>query len=143
MAELSRHKARENAFLAQFSKLFGGSTDEVLGDVEQQNTDYELDAFACGLLLLYDEHAEEVDRQIETHLKGWTLQRITRVNRAILQLSAAEILFSGHELDSVIINEAVELAKRFGDETDYQFVNGVLGNIVRGKQAPEAAPTEV
>ena len=60
----------------------------------------------------------------------------------MLELAVAEMAFGGEEdLDSVIINEAVELAKKFGGEEDYQFVNGVLGTIARGRAGepePEA-----
>ncbi|MBR5305299.1 MAG: transcription antitermination factor NusB, partial [Oscillospiraceae bacterium] len=62
-------------------------------------------------------------------LKKWSTNRISKVCGAILRLSAAEMMYSPEEMDSVIINEAVEICKKFAGDNDYQFVNGVLGAI--------------
>ena len=133
---MNRRKARENAFIAQFAASFGG---EVEKPEEGEAPEYELDDFSQGLLDLYDAHAAEIDAEIENHLKGWRVQRIQKVSLAILRNSVAEMLYTGEDLDSVIINEAVELSKKFGDDQDYQFINGVLGSISRERAA---APKE-
>lgn len=136
---LSRHKARENAFLAMFSTSFGNSVEDAILLAEEEDADYQLDDFARGLLRCYQTNAQAVDKEIELRLKGWNVKRLQKVNLAILRLSVAEMLFGGEpDMDSVIINEAVELSKRFGDDGDYQFINGVLGNVSRDKA--EAAP---
>ena len=64
-----------------------------------------------------------------TKLKNWSTSRISKVCGAILRLSAAEMMYSHEEMDSVVINEAVEICKKFAGDNDYQFVNGVLGAI--------------
>ncbi len=131
---LSRHKARENAFIALFSTAFGNTVEEAVELAREESADYALDDFARGLLRLYALHASAVDYEIESKLKGWNVARLQKVNLSILRLAVAEMLFGDVPgMDSVIINEAVELAKRFGDEPDYQFVNGVLGTISREK----------
>ena len=76
-------------------------------------------------------HREETDQLIASKLKNWTLARLPRVSAAILRLAVAEMRYSGQDMDSVVINEAVELAKKYAGDDDYQFINGVLGAIVR------------
>lgn len=81
---------------------------------------------------------------IEPNLKNWKLNRLPRVSRIALELAVTEMFFGSKEdMDSVIINETVELVKKFGGEEDYQFVNGVLGTLSRSRtpeqeQNPEA-----
>ena len=144
---LSRRKSRENAFIALFSTSFGNSVEEAIELGALEDSDYQLDEFSKGLLRCYEKHSQAIDNEIELRLKGWNVKRLQRVNLAILRLSVAEILFGEEpDMDSVVINEAVELAKRFGDEADYQFINGVLGNIARDKNntsAPEPTIQEV
>lgn len=132
--KLSRRKARENAFIVLFSVCFGGSLMEALEEAEQTE-EYALDDFARGLLALYENNAQSIDDEIEARLKGWNVKRLQKVNLTILRLAVAEMLYGQPEMDSVVINEAVELAKRYGDENDYQFVNGLLGTLSREKAA--------
>ena len=132
---MTRKQARENAFVAMFSLSFGEDEQGVLDQSREDGAEHPVDAFGEGVIRLYEKHPAEVDKAIGEHLKGWTMERIQKVNLAILRLSVAEILYGGPDMDSVIINEAVELAKKFGDEEDYQFVNGILGSISRQKDA--------
>lgn len=73
----------------------------------------------------------EVDALISKHLKDWTLDRINRVELAILRLAVLEIKFDETIPYKVSINEAVNLANKFGGDNSGGFVNGVLGEIVR------------
>jgi len=86
------------------------------------------------------EHAVELDAAIAPLLEGWTLDRLANIDRAILRLAIYEL----HHLSTppgVVINEAVELAKRYGTETSGAFVNGVLGAHERaGRRAEEPRP---
>lgn len=138
---LSRRKARENAFIVLFSTAFGNSVEEAAELAMEDGNECELDDFSRALLRYYANNSQAIDHEIEIKLKGWNVKRLQKVNLAILRLSVAEMLFGAPEMDSVIINEAVELAKRFGDEADYQFINGVLGSIAREK-TPPAAPED-
>lgn len=76
-------------------------------------------------------HLEEIDRKIEEKAKGWALSRIAKSDLTILRLAVFEILFDEDVPDSVAINEAVELAKLYGGDKSYAFVNGVLAAIVK------------
>ncbi len=127
---LSRHKARENAFVALFSTAFGNTVEEALELARQGDAEYALDDFSCGLIRLYAGHAQAVDHEIEIKLKGWNVARLQKVSLAILRLAVAEMLFGDEpNMDSVIINEAVELAKRFGDKESGAFVNGIADRL--------------
>ena len=71
-----------------------------------------------------------IDEAINLHLKEWNLSEIGTIERAILRLGAYEILYS--ELDNaVVINEAIELAKKLCNETSPKFINGVLDAICK------------
>jgi len=129
---MTRHKSRENAFIAVFEASFSANDlDDILA-VTQELPEYEeymLDKFALNLIKTYYDHADEVNEMIQSKLKNWSSNRISRVCSAILRLSAAEMMFSPEGMDSVIINEAVEICKKFAGDNDYQFVNGVLGAV--------------
>lgn len=74
-------------------------------------------------------HKEDIDKLISANLKKWKLDRIPKVDLAILRLAVAEIKYMETIPNSVSINEAVELAKKFGNEDSSKFINGVLGKI--------------
>ncbi|MGB7604290.1 MAG: transcription antitermination factor NusB [Lutisporaceae bacterium] len=79
------------------------------------------------------QHLEEIDKLIEFHTTGWKKERIAKVDLAILRLAIYEIVFNDNVPDSVAVNEAVELAKKYSTEDSGSFVNGVLGKIIRNK----------
>lgn len=79
----------------------------------------------------FPEKCGEIDAIISTHSKSWKLERIAKVDLAILRLALYEILFMADIPAKVTINEAVELAKKYSAEKSYQFVNGLLGGYLR------------
>ena len=76
------------------------------------------------------EHVEEIDARIAEYARGWSIERITRVDLAILRLAAYELML-GEVPAGVVINEAVELANEYSTEKAGTFINGVLGNLSR------------
>ncbi len=76
-------------------------------------------------------HINEIDDVLNRSLSKWKLDRISKVELAVLRLAAAEILYIETIPVSVAINEAVDLAKKFGGNESGKFVNGVLGKLVR------------
>ena len=141
---MKRRTARENAFIAAFEESFQpGSMQEII-DYSRQLEDQAVDSFGEKLLTNLVLHRKEADEMIEPNLKNWKLNRLPRVSRIALELAVTEMFFGSKEdMDSVIINETVELVKKFGGEEDYQFVNGVLGTLSRSRtpeqeQSPEA-----
>lgn len=81
------------------------------------------------------QNAAVLDEQIAAYLKDWTLERIARVDLAILRLSFYELLYLQDAPETVIISEAVEMAKRYSTDRSGAFVNGVLGALSRRDQA--------
>ena len=127
---MTRHESREAAFKVAFSKSI--NKDELPEIYETlDETGPELDDFAREILEKTFENIKSVDPVIEKNLVGWTLARIPKVSLAILRISTAQLLYMSEEVpDSVVINEAVELAKAYGGDTEYSFVNGALRGIL-------------
>ena len=96
------------------------------------NNDVELVEFAERLLTGVRLHMDQVDQQLEETAKNWKLSRMAATDRNVLRLGAYEILFS-ETPDRVAINEAIELAKRYGTNNSSQFVNGVLDRLMSNK----------
>jgi N utilization substance protein B len=92
--------------------------------------------FARELVEGYEGHAEAIDAMIRKVSEHWRLERMPRVDRNILRLAAYELMFLPDVPRKVTLNEAVELAKRYGGEGSAGFVNGVLDRIASevGKQ---------
>lgn len=86
-------------------------------------------AFAGELLRGVIRHKEQIDQNIRRYAPAWPVEQIPTIDRNILRLAIFEILFDKKVPVKVAINEAVELAKRFGGDNSPRFVNGVLGSI--------------
>ena len=130
-----RRQSRENAFLAEFELSFQQTSLTELQETLRESENYQLDDFALRLLSLYEEHAAEVEARIAENLKGWSSERLTKTSVSLLRLVIAEMLYGEPDMDSIIINEAVELSKKYAGDKEYQFVNGILGTVSREKTA--------
>ena len=80
----------------------------------------------------------DIDRELSEKMKGWTLERVGRVELAILRLGVYEIRYDGDIPEGVAISEAVELATKFGSDKSGAFVTGVLATFTAGKAQPDA-----
>ncbi len=80
-------------------------------------------------------HIDEIDQVIEETSVGWTVERMNRTDLAVLRLGVYELLYDESIPAGVAINEAVLLARKFGGEDSYSFVNGILGKIQRTNKA--------
>lgn len=89
----------------------------------------EAEKFAHGLVDQVSREREAVDGAIQEASRNWRLERMGAVDRNILRIATAELLFSGEVPTRVIINEAIELAKRFGASESAAFVNGILDRV--------------
>lgn len=78
-------------------------------------------------------HRERIDELLSTYSRGWTLDRMPAVDRAVLRLGLFELLWSDDVPDAVAVDEAVELAKSLSTDDSPAFVNGLLGRLVRMK----------
>lgn len=94
-----------------------------------RNAPQEIQAFATQLARGALSRLAELDRMIASHANNWEISRMAVVDRNILRLGAYELLYADDVPPKVCLNEAVELAKRFGDEESSKFVNGILDTI--------------
>ena len=83
----------------------------------------------------------EIDRKIQAAAPEWPIDKISKIDLAVLRLAVWELLFEAKEPPKVIIDEAVELSKSYGNEHSGKFVNGVLGTIVGGSADPAKEET--
>ena len=86
-------------------------------------------SFALALVRGVIQNKVEIDRNIQSFAPAWPIEQILTVDRNILRLAIFEILIDNEVPVKVAINEAVELAKKFGSENSPRFVNGVLGSV--------------
>jgi N utilization substance protein B len=93
--------------------------------------------FALGLLRGTRRNRPELDAMLVSRADNWSLRRMAATDRNILRLAAYELLFT-ETPGRVVINEAVELAKRFGSRQSAQFVNGVLDSLLSQKPTDES-----
>lgn len=87
--------------------------------------------FTSRLIRGVGQHRTELDAIIEKHAKGYTLERLAAVDRAILRVALYELLHEEDTPNAVVINEAVELAKKYSTEESGAFINGILGTCAR------------
>ena len=113
----------------------GDSATDVTGaavswaDMFELEIDAPAQAFARDLVAAATERSAQIDELIASASKNWRIDRMSRVDRNILRLGACELLAFPDVPVKVVINEAVELAKRFGTAESSAFVNGVLDRI--------------
>ena len=137
---MSRSVAREVAMKLAYSRLLGGddTPDAVLEKSEiKEPLDLADKTFSLELADGVEATLGEVDALIAENTVDWSIDRISRVDLAILRVAVYEMLYREDVPTGASINEAVELAKRFGGERSYSFVNGILGTIA--KTLPEKA----
>jgi N utilization substance protein B len=89
--------------------------------------------FAIEIVKTVLDNMKQIDGIIPNYLKNWKYDRILSIDRNILRMGVAELLYRSDIPYKVTINEAIELAKRFGDEKSGGFINGVLDNIVKNE----------
>lgn len=128
---MARRKSRELAFLLLFERCFDDSEMQEIIDRAVEARDIEPDDFAMRLAIGADEHSEETDRLIDEHSHRWSKGRLSKVSLALLRLALYEMLYVDESPVSVAINEAVELAKTYGDGDEPPFINGILGAVAR------------
>ncbi|MBR5218807.1 MAG: transcription antitermination factor NusB [Clostridia bacterium] len=136
---MSRKTAREDAFKLIFSSSLNKEECADILDTffEEKNRDGEAFAkadkgdaeYIRATLEGVSSHKEEIESKISENLKGWKLERLSRVSVAVLKLAVYEMLYSEDVPASVAINEAVKIAQKYEDEKAGSFVNGVLGSI--------------
>ena len=131
---MNRSLAREIAMKMLYAASLGGeeSMSEVLEQSEQVDTLDDGDkTFLENLVAGVRDRQEELDGVIEKHVQGWALNRLARVDLTILRMAAYELMYMPEVPVGAAINEAVELAKAYGEDKSSGFINGILGSVAR------------
>ena len=129
----NRTKSREYALQMLYQlDIRRASAEQILSEFWQEDEPpAEVKAFANQLFLGTMEHLGEMDALITRHADNWNLKRMAVIDRNILRLGAYELLQVKETPPKVCINEAIELAKRFGDAESGKFINGILDAIYK------------
>lgn len=127
----SRRQSRELAFRAVYQADVTGETpkrclEEIL---EETPSSDEILSFAATLVEEVEEHRENVDAIVSRTAHNWPLRRMAATDRSILRLAVVEILHHAETPTRVVLDEAIEIAKKYGSETSGSFVNGILDRI--------------
>ncbi|WP_321385262.1 transcription antitermination factor NusB [uncultured Enterococcus sp.] len=140
--ELTRHEIREKALQSLFPLDFNSDLTkqdaithaleldhgEMVSEDGEEFVPVYLDVLVGGVC----EKKEELDQAIHTHLgKNWTIQRIAKMDLIILRMAIFEMNYVSDVPNTVALNEALELAKKYSDDRSRKFVNGVLSNVMK------------
>ena len=131
---MSRKTAREVTMKLAFARLFGGEdTYEAVLDksgITEALSEEDLD-FSSTVIDGIEVHQEEIDELIDELAIGWSIDRMPKVDLSILRVAIYEMKYRKDIPCSVSINEAVELAKRFGGDRSSAYINGMLGTLAK------------
>lgn len=128
---MTRHDAREQAYLIVFEAEFApDSPPEELIEAAEEARDIKIDDYARKAATACINNLGDIDAVISRYSDKWKIDRLPHTTLAALRLAVCEIKYLG-EPHGAIINEAVELAKRYGADEDASFVNGVLGGYAK------------
>jgi transcription antitermination protein NusB len=144
MAESSmgtRRKSRELALQMLFQSDLGQQpADDVRktfwkgrGDVER-----EVQGFADDIFRVAQDRSEDIDKLIKAHAANWRIDRMAAVDRNVLRAAVAEMLGYPTTPRAIVINEAIEIARKFSAPESSQFINGVLDSIGKELEASRA-----
>jgi len=131
---MNRRKSRETAMKLLFEMSINKENYEDIIENFKENTDVDLKdidmLYVTKVLAGINVHGKEIDENIEKHLIKWKLARLSKMNLAILRISTYEILFEEEIPGKVSVNEGIELAKKYGEDSSPAFVNGILAKMI-------------
>jgi transcription antitermination protein NusB len=128
----TRRKSRELALQMLFQSDMGKQSSETVQKVfwtERSNVDDEVRGFAEDLFRVANDKSEQINGLIEKHTQHWRMDRMAAVDRNILREAVAEFLGYPQTPRAVVINEALEIARKFSTPESVQFINGVLDSV--------------
>ena len=133
-----RTKAREHALKVLYAIDITGHDPEQCLEVfwrDNEEPDRETREFANAVVLGYCKNREAIDEVITAHTTNWQLKRMAVIDRNVLRAATYELLFCADIPLKVAINEAIDIAKKYGDKDSGKFVNGVLDKISKIKKS--------
>ena len=136
----SRKLALSSIFSWSFSELDIDKSVETSAEMlEEEGISYD-DELTKFIVNGVKEHADEIDKIIEECAPDWPIDKIAKIDLVILRIAIFEVLFGKKTPVKVAIDEAVEIAKEYGNDTSHKFINGVLGTVVE-KHLPKENDT--
>jgi len=132
----TRRKAREYALQMLFQwDITHDPIETIAGPFWENHEEQQaVIEFARRLVTQTVEHVEKIDAVIQSHAEHWRLDRMAVVDRNILRLATQELLFDTETPGTVVINEAIEIARRYSAQESPQFINGILDSIKRERE---------
>jgi N utilization substance protein B len=137
----TRRKSRELALQMLFQADMGKQKPEEVRNTfwrERRDVEGEVQGFAEDLFRAATIRSAEIDQLIEAHAENWRMDRMAAVDRNILRAAIAELLGFPATPRAVVINEALEIARRFSSPESVQFINGVLDSVGRELEKAKA-----
>lgn len=128
---MTRKQAREEAFILIFEKEFNDSSVEELLELASEVRELTPDDYIKEVFSGVFEKLSEIDGVISKTAVGWKIERISKTALSVLRLAIYEIKYMDSIPESVSINEAVELCKKYATKEDASFVNGILSTVVK------------
>lgn len=131
---MSRHKLREQVFKLLFRIEFNDSVEmeeqkELFFTTSDVETTEEENRYIEEKYQAVVDKLDKIDELISSNAKGWSIDRMSKVDLTILRLGVYEMIFDDTIPEDVALNEAIELAKEFGQDQSYSFINGVLAKL--------------
>lgn len=127
---MSRREERKASFMLIFERCFNDEPIEKLQEMAKEFEIFDATDFSVKLARVVDDNKEQIDALIRENLKNRSFERTSKVNLSILRMAIGEILFIDDVPAKVSANEAVEIAKEYGDEKSPKFVNAVIGAVI-------------
>jgi transcription antitermination protein NusB len=132
---MNRRKSREIAMTLLFEMSINKEDyNEIINNFKEHTdmdlTDVDME-YVERTLRGVQENTKTIDSSIEQNLINWKLYRLSKIDLAILRTSTYEILFEKEIPNRVAVNEGIELAKKYSEEKSFQFINGVLGKMIK------------
>lgn len=136
---LARELALQSLYQIEMNEVTSGDAiahvvEEARGEDESQLTRERDQISQTDVLELVEgtmQNKQQIDSLLADYLKGWQMDRLSKVDREILRLATYEMVFKEDVPPKVVVNEAIEMAKNFGTEESGKFVNGVLGKMIK------------
>ncbi len=138
---MTRRESRIEAAALLFERSFDyNRTPEEIMESAVEDREEKISEFAKELFLRADENLGDINEKIERCADNWRIDRIDRVSLTVLRLAACEIDYFPEIPIEITVNEALEIARYFGEEESVGFINGVLGKYAEGVEKPLAKP---
>lgn len=129
----ARSKARKRALDVLYASDMRGESPNDGLDRAIADGDAPTNAYTVTLVRGVVEHQARIDQLLRSYSEGWTLERMPAVDRNVLRLGVFELLYADDVPDGVAVSEAMALVRELSTDDSPQFVNGILGNLMRTK----------